>query len=198
SNRQCTNCPLSTDDFKYCPLAVSLDEILEDMSKVISYEEVDVKISTVLRVVTHRTSAQRALSSLMGLIIATSGCPHTSFFKPMARFHLPMAETSETIYRATSMYLLAQYQRKVVGLEPDWDMVGLQKIYKNMQTVNRHIADRLREVCEKDAMLNALILLDLFTQIVPPSVGESIAELKDLFDAYFSYSDLILPEDKDS
>jgi hypothetical protein len=29
--------------------------------------------------------------------------------KPMARFHLPLASEEETIYRATTMYLLAQY-----------------------------------------------------------------------------------------
>jgi hypothetical protein len=194
SNNQCTNCPLSTKDIQHCPLAVSLDPILQDMSKVISYENISIKVTTNQRVISQNTTAQRGLSSLMGLVIATSGCPHTSFFKPMARFHLPMAEASETLYRASSMYLLAQYHRQVEGHKPDWEMDGLQNVYKNMQVVNRHIASRLREVCEKDAMLNALILLDLFTQTVPPNIDEYMIAMKDWFSAYFDYSELIQPE----
>ncbi|MCO4781530.1 MAG: hypothetical protein KC646_04345 [Candidatus Cloacimonetes bacterium] len=194
SNKQCTNCPLSVDQIQNCPLALSLDPILQDMSKVISYENISIKVTTNQRVISQNTTAQRGLSSLMGLVIATSGCPHTSFFKPMARFHLPMAESSETLYRAASMYLLSQYHRQVEGHTPDWNMEGLQNVYKNMQVVNRHIANRLREVCEKDAMLNALILLDLFTQTVPPSIDEYMIEMKDWFSAYFDFSDLIEPK----
>ncbi|PCJ18577.1 MAG: hypothetical protein COB02_10585 [Candidatus Cloacimonadota bacterium] len=196
NNNKCSNCPLSSKNYERCPLSVNLDKILSDMSRVISYQNIDVKVVTAQRTITQNTSAQRALSSLMGLIIATSGCPHTSFFKPMARFHLPMAETQETIYRASSMYLLSQYHRKSIGLKPDWEMVGLQKIYKNMQVVNSHIAARLREVCEKDAMLNALILLDLFTQTVPPSIEKSMIKMQDLFYPYFVFDDLLQDTDK--
>ena len=59
--------------------------------------------------------------------MATSGCPHMDFFKPMARFHLPLANAEETVYRATSMYLLAQYFLQREGKEADMELEGLKK-----------------------------------------------------------------------
>jgi len=65
----------------------------------------------------------------MGLVIATSGCPHTLFLKPMARFHLPLASVTETIYRASAMYLTAQYFLKQDGKEVDFSLNNIRKIF---------------------------------------------------------------------
>src|SRR5690606_40128032 len=54
-------------------------------------------------------SAQQALASLMGLVMASSGFPKTAVFRPMARFHLPFSSESETAYRVAAMYLVAQH-----------------------------------------------------------------------------------------
>ena len=106
---QCPNCPLSTKTYPHCPLALNLVNIIKGFDSLVSYEKIHVEIITKERVVSTDTTAQNGISSLMGLVIAGSGCPHTAFFKPMARFHLPFANEEETIYRATSSYLLAQY-----------------------------------------------------------------------------------------
>ena len=50
-----------------------------------------------------------AIRSLIGLIMALSGCPHMEFFKPLARFHLPWASLEETTLRSASIYLLMQF-----------------------------------------------------------------------------------------
>lgn len=43
------------------------------------------------------------------------------------------------------------------------------------------MAERLRSSLEKDASINAVILLDMFAQAMPYSVDGSIAELEYLF-----------------
>jgi hypothetical protein len=117
----------------------------------------------------------------MGLVMATSGCPHTAFFKPMARFHLPLASEEETVYRATSMYLLAQYFLKKEGQNADLELKGLREIYHNMHTVNTAIAERLRGASETDSTVNAIVLLDMYALTLPYVIDESLEEIRHLF-----------------
>jgi len=58
----------------------------------------------------HETPLHVALSSLIGLYMATGGCPVMERLKPMARFHLPFADEEETMFRAMSAYLLDHYK----------------------------------------------------------------------------------------
>ena len=106
---QCPHCPLTPRKSTTCPLMANLANIVSRFDNILSYDEIDLEVIMDMRRVSNRTTAQRGLSSLMGFVIASSGCPHTHFFKPMVRFHLPLASEEETIYRAVSMYLLAQY-----------------------------------------------------------------------------------------
>jgi len=85
----------------------------------------------------------------------------------MARFHLPFADVDETLYRATSMYLLAQYFRQQEGKAGDFELEGLKHIYDNIQLVNAAVADRLRAATKTDATVNAIIILDTFAQAIP-------------------------------
>jgi len=167
-------------------LAVRLVEVIQQFNDLMSYESLSLKVITERRTISKETTVQDALSALMGLIIPTSGCPHTAYFRPMARFHLPLADTDETIYRATSMYLLAQYFRKKSGLDTELDFEGLKKIYQNMQTLNAAIAERLRAGSETDSSVNALILLDMFALVLPVAVEESLEELEHLFSRYLN------------
>ena len=150
-----------------------------------SYDNVSVEVITERRTIRKITDAQDALSAVLGLVIPTSGCPHTGYFRPMARFHLPMADTDETIYRATSMYLLAQYFKKKKGQNHEQDFNGLKKIYQNMQILNAAIADRLRAATRTDASVNAIILLDMFAQALPFAIEDSLDEIASLFSQYF-------------
>jgi hypothetical protein len=182
---QCPNCPLSIQTHSNCPASVHLVKPVAFFKNIISFESVHVDIITPERIVYKDTSAQKGVSSLMGLIMATSGCPHTRFFKPMARFHLSFASAEETIYRATSMYLLAQYFLLKEGKEADLELKGLANIYYNIQLINKAIAKRLGAISDKDAALNALVLLDTFAKTVPYSIEESLEEIRYLFTPYF-------------
>jgi hypothetical protein len=48
------------------------------------------------------------------------------------------------------------------------------------------MAHRLRAACEKDAPVNAVTLLDMFTKILPWSIDESLAEIEYLFRPWLS------------
>ncbi|MEJ2346035.1 MAG: hypothetical protein P8090_11600 [Gammaproteobacteria bacterium] len=181
---QCGNCPLSPDGNAHCPAALSLVDLVGRTAALTSHDQVRVTVQTPERTVTTTTTLQRGLSSLAGLVLATSGCPHAAFFKPMARFHLPLADEDETIYRATSMYLLAQYFLYTEGRLVDLDLNGLTDIYQALQTVNRALAERLRAACEQDAAVNAVILLDVFAKALPLSIRSHLAELRHLFAPY--------------
>jgi hypothetical protein len=182
---QCPHCPLDVQQYTHCPIAVHLVKIIELLKSLLSYDQLHVDITTPQRHVSREASAQKAVSSLMGLIMATSGCPHMEFFKPMARFHLPLASVEETIYRATSMYLLAQYFLQKEGKKADMELEGLKTIYRDIKIINDSMAARLRNISDKDVALNSLVILDIFAQTLPFAIEESLEDLRYLFSSYF-------------
>ncbi|MEN8257955.1 MAG: hypothetical protein ABFS09_08850 [Thermodesulfobacteriota bacterium] len=183
---QCCHCPLDPAIHPYCPVATSLVGVASRFEEIVSYDEVRVTITTKERKVGHRTTAQRAISSLLGLIFATSGCPHTQFFKPMACFHLPLATERDTIFRVAGMYLLGQYFRRTEGKSEDLEFSGLSKIYDNVHEVNMGVADRLRSALNSDSSVNAIISLDMFTKALPFVIEDKLLDLRYIFNSYFS------------
>ncbi|MCC6142460.1 MAG: hypothetical protein IT368_01510 [Candidatus Hydrogenedentes bacterium] len=182
--QHCDHCTLDRNEHAYCPAALSLVAIVEQCDRLLSYETVDVTVQTPERTQHKRTSVQKALSSLIGLQLATSGCPSLSLLKPMARFHLPFATREETLYRAASAYLLGQYFRKHNGHGCDLDLGGLREAYQRIQHVNHSIAHRLRQISRGDANVNAIVLLDLFAQELSWSIDERLQSLEYLFQDY--------------
>jgi len=181
---KCPNCPLETN--KYCPAAVGTIELIEFFDDVSSIEEIDVRIETDSRTYSKHTSMQHGVSSMLGICMATSGCPIIAKLKPMARFHLPFASAEETTFRAMSMYLLGQYFLQLRNMKPDWKFKKLEKIYKDIQIVNRSFARRLKAVAKDDASLNALVILDTFAHFVLFEIDDNILnELENLYSVYF-------------
>tara|TARA_Y100000588_G_scaffold389636_1_gene492959 strand:+ start:1220 stop:1681 length:462 start_codon:yes stop_codon:yes gene_type:complete len=88
---QCPNCPLTLEEHPHCPLSVRLVKLVTKFEDIVSHESLRVETRTPDRTVVKEATAQEGVSSLMGLIMAISGCLRTALFKPMARFHLPMA-----------------------------------------------------------------------------------------------------------
>jgi hypothetical protein len=178
---QCPNCPLRTELQNYCPLATRLVRLMETCRNVLSYDAVKMEVTTPERMVTKNTTAQRAMSSLMGLEMATSGCPHMAFLKPMARYHLPFATQEETIFRVVSTYLLEQYFRHKQAQSVDLDLENLKKIYGEIGIVNAAMASRLRTTGIQDSAVNAIVLLDIFAKTLPYSIEDSLEDIRYLF-----------------
>lgn len=183
---QCPHCPLSIDLYPDCPLSVNLVSIVERLGVLISFDKIHVEVSTKERTVSRNTTAQQGISSLMGLVIAISECPHTDFLKPMARFHLPFADEEETIWRATSTYLLAQYFLIIKGHRIDLELEGLTRIYQNIEKLNASIVKRLRTAGKKDSTINALVHLDVFAKYIKPGVEESLDKIRHIFTPFLN------------
>ena len=181
---QCPNCLLTIQTHPSCPVAVCLVKLVPICKDLLSYDLIHVDVIMAERVISKDTSAQKGISSLMGLLMATSGCPRMSFLKPMARFHLPFASAEETLYRATSMYLLAQYFVRNQEQKADLELEGLLQIYHDIQRMNRAMAKRLRSISDKDSALNALVLLDIFAETLPDAIEDSLQEIRYLFKSY--------------
>jgi hypothetical protein len=183
---QCCNCTLAV---RYCPAAVNMVPLVEHFDQLLSYDATKVSVVMGERTICSYTSVQRGICSLMGLLMAASGCPLTAFFKPMVRFHLPFASTEETIWRATSCYLMAQYFHQNTGNAPDLTFEGLSRIYRQIQIVNGAFARRLRYSCSYDSMINGIVLLDMFAKSMPDAIEESLEQLRTLFAPYLSRAD---------
>jgi hypothetical protein len=183
--RQCPHCPLDATSHSHCPVAVNLSDIVNRFTAVISHDRIGLAVITPERRISGNTTAQKAISSLLGVIFPTSGCPHTAFFKPLVRFHLPLANEEETIFRATGMYLLAQYFIRKSGKPSDWELEGLKRIYKNLHVLNTYMAHRIRNASLKDSSVNAIILLDVFTHVLPFAIEDQLEEIRYLFQPFF-------------
>ncbi len=182
---QCPHCPLHVSTHPHCPIAVHLVDLVEFFRGSLSYEEVDVQVKTSERQYTKRTTVQRALSSLLGVYMVTSGCPVMDKLRPMVRFHLPLATPEETSYRVISMYLIAQYLRYRRGKRPDWTLDRLISLYEDVHVVNTNFLERLRHIEQKDASANALIILDSFANHLMFSIDQDhLEEIEILFKGY--------------
>lgn len=181
---KCEHCPLAEDASPRCPLAQSLVNVIDATSDLVSHTPVALKVIKANRTYLIDTTAQDAVRSFMGLIIPASGCPHTAFFRPMSRFHLPCSDEHETLYRSLSMYTLAGQIRTSMGLPVNPGLEGLAEIYANINKVNYSMAERLRTVCGKDSSLNAITMLDVFAQILPMQFEDALDELLPSFGAY--------------
>ncbi len=181
--KQCENCPLKIDAHPHCPVAVHLVGIIERLEKLVSYDQVRIDVQTAERTVTHETTAQQALSSLLGLIIATSGCPRTEFLRPMARFHLPFASEAETLYRSVTMYALAELIKAGNGAAPDTALEGLKSAYAQLHRVNRGLSRRIGAATGGDPARNAVALLDAYTTLLPNAIEQALADMRPLFGA---------------
>ncbi|MET0496644.1 MAG: hypothetical protein ABW106_00080 [Steroidobacteraceae bacterium] len=183
SFNQCAGCPFEATKVSHCPAAVQLAGVIEGFADLVSYDKVRVTVETEERSVAATLSAQQALASLMGLIMASSGCPRTAVFRPMARFHLPFSNESETAYRVASMYLMAQHFIARNGGEPDFALDELELVYRGVHAVNRGMAQRMRAASRQDAIVNAIVLLDVYTSLVPAAIHEILEEIKPAFAA---------------
>lgn len=183
-NHQCENCPLQVETHPHCPLSARIVNIIDGFGEITSFDDVVVTVETPERTITKKTTAQNGASALLGLVMATSGCPLTSFFKPMAAYHLPLASADETVYRAASMYLLAQYYVKQRGGVADLNLDGLREIYENIEILNKDMANRVKAAIRNDAAVNAIVILDFFAKNVTAILEPKLADLAPLFDVY--------------
>lgn len=176
---KCSICPLDKKKHKYCYLALATLDPMTKFQNHTSIERVHVTVTSPERTYYKETDLQKALSSLLGLLMATSGCPFFQKLKPMARFHLPFSTLEDTIYRVISSFLLSEYITH--RHKPDMALSGLVEMYDQLQEVNQQFIERLHKAVDKDSGLNAVIILDAFAKMLPLSIETGLDEISYLF-----------------
>ncbi len=178
SFHQCQNCPLSNSEFFCCPAAVDLQNIVNKFSQHASFERATVSVKTPARTYVHQCDVQLGLSSLIGLVMATSACPIINQLRPLAHFHLPFATSEETIFRTVGAYLVKQYFLMKEGSKPDIELHGLDQLYADLISVNTNFCKRIRAASEQDANLNAIIHHDSISVIMQFSLKDGLSTEK--------------------
>ena len=181
---QCPHCPLTVPASTHCPLALNLAPLVVRFGDLVSCDDVRLEVDVDGKRISADTTAQRALSALMGLMIAASDCPHTTFLRPMARFHVPLAGRAETVFRASATYLLGQFLRQRAGLSSQFSLDGLADRYRQLERLNASVAQRLRAASHADASVNAIILLDTYAKALPMVIATDLEEIRPLFAPY--------------
>ena len=187
--RQCSHCPLKADEHPHCPMALQLHDIVERLHDTRSIDNVELEVETEDRRVVQTTAIQHVLSSMLGLVTPICGCPKTAYMRPMARFHLPLANEEETVFRVAGMYLLAQYFLTHNGKTGQFAFDGLIRIYEDMHELNKSVASRLQMATDSDSLKNAITLIDMYSTLIPMLLEDQLVEIRSFFKAY-------LPEDE--
>jgi hypothetical protein len=180
---QCENCPLPAT-VQHCPVAVSLAGLVEAFSDAASYEAAEVTVETTQRTYFRKTTLQKGLSAIIGIYMSTSNCPVCDKLRPMTRFHLPFANSIETFFRSVSSYLTAQFLLMRQGHTPDWELTGLQEIYKEVNTVNKGMTARLHQATEKDANINAVVILHSFGDGITYFIESGLTDIEPMFEVF--------------
>lgn len=184
---QCENCPLS-DTISHCPVAVNLARVVDAFRDDVSYETSDITVETPQRTYVKNTTLQKGLSSIIGVYMVTSDCPILDKLRPMSRFHLPFATPVETFFRSISSYLTAQFLLMRQQKEPDWSLKKLIEIYKAINIVNRGMSQRLVKASQKDANVNALVILHSFGDGIGYFIESGLDEIEPMFAVYLNES----------
>ncbi len=169
---QCEGCPLHVQKDPVCPVATALVEVVEFFADAYSHEEALVTVVTRERTYSKRCALQIGISSLMGLIVPTSGCPVADPLRSLVPSHLPFATAYETIPRVAAHYLLQQYHREREGGAADWQLEGLAATYSQLEKLNHGLGARICSQQGKDASRNAVVHLGVFAGLINFSIGE--------------------------
>lgn len=176
SKFKCPHCPLNEDKYEYCPLAMNLVDIIEQFHDLPSFQNAEILVETQQRSYSKKTSLQAGVSSLLGILMVSSGCPIMGKLKPMLHFHLPFASLEETQFRVLSFYLLSQYIVWKRGAEPDWEMNNLVNIYEEIRELNHSVSKKIVNLEEMDTSINSLVILNNFADYVTFTIDEKMIE----------------------
>lgn len=169
---KCPHCPYDSAKVPHCPVARNLARAADHFKDEKSFKKTTVFVKSQERFYGKQTDLQTGLQSLFGLIMSTSDCPHMSFLRTLARFHLPFATVEETKMRIFGAYLVAQLEKHQKGQPADFETKELNGLFAALNTLNLHVINRIRSVSKGDADQNALVILDSFASLLMTNTGK--------------------------
>ena len=178
---QCPPCPLQVEKHPYCPVVLSISDLVTTFKNTASFAKCRVTCVTPERTMMKDTTVQEGLASILGLLMAISGCPIMDFFKPLAQFHLPFASVDESIFRIVAVYMLRQYYRKGNTLNHQFLLDDIKAHYGLVKQVNKGILDRILSITDLDADKNAIVTLASLGQILEMEIDANLESLHHLF-----------------
>jgi hypothetical protein len=175
-HKQCACCPLKESECAYCPAAARLNEVMEAFADRESIERVKVTVTTAERSYFEDCDLQVGVNSLIGLMMATSGCPILKELGAMASFHIPFCTTRETLHRTVGSYLIKQYFKQLEGGQPDWELTHLKELYGTLGGLNQDFSKRIQSSARSDAVSNAVIMFFATSVVVASSLDEQLVK----------------------
>lgn len=178
-------CPAcSLEGVAHCPAALDIADVVDAFGAIASFECVDVHVLTPERGYFKRCDSRTALRSLLGLIMATGGCPVLGQFRGLARFHLPFANRQEALFRAVSACLLKNYFAlgPAAPVAAVCELAPLAALYEQVQTVNEALCRRLRLAGESESSVSALVQLFSHSVLFAEAAPKYLEELRTLFE----------------
>lgn len=173
---KCPHCPLADAPGAHCPAAADLVPLVEKFSALSSIDRIDVLVVTPQYEARKRTDTQTALGALMGLILATGACPILGRLRPLAYTHMPFATSTEMVYRIVSMHLLGCFLRgDRIGLD------GLDGFFSDIERLNRAFSGRLKRAVQRDAGINALLVLHSRSMLASLSIEPEMENIRAWF-----------------
>lgn len=184
SFKQCPHCPLSEQEHSHCPVALRLWDLVGRFHDTRSIDEVELEVITQERRIVQTLAIQRAIASILDLVLPACGCPITAHLRPLARFHLPLASEEETVFRVAGMYLLAQYLLGRNSENAGVELGGLTRIYEDLHVLNKAVSSRLQGATQSDSVKNAITLVDMYCMLVSVLLEDKLAEMGEFFGSY--------------
>ena len=160
---------------------MNIADLVSAFSDTVSYDSCTVTCISADRTVGKVTSVQDGLRSIMGIIMATSGCPALDIMRPMAWFHLPFANADESLFRWAATYMLRQYFHLQAGEPADLQLAKIKTLYHDIELVNRGMLDRIRNASLLDADRNAIVVLNSIAQFFTFEADSGLDRLRPLF-----------------
>jgi len=176
---KCPHCPLKKESSPHCPVAQNIDRVVEDSKATISHTRATVTVTTPERTYVKECASQEGLRSLFGLLMASSGCPHLDWLRPLTRFHLPFASTDENLFRVLSLQLLEDFLIDNKGAESCEERIAQR--YRAVEAVNHTFIERIRSYCQGDADKNAIAALDILVQVFALQAQSNFGSLRKYF-----------------
>lgn len=179
---QCPNCPYAGS---HCPAALDVAPLVEALGAVVSHARMRVRVHSAERVIESEADVQTVLSALLGLLLASSGCPILNRLRGLARIHLPFQSLEETQFRLVGAWLLGRLGDAGQGgeagdagpLRPDF--AELTRLMEAIGDVNYAFMQRLRAAAREDAGINALAMLAAGALNVQVSLDDPLEGLGD-------------------
>jgi hypothetical protein len=146
-----------------CKAETAIVDVAERFDDLHSTDRITTEVTIEGRTVSLESPAPRALASLMGLLMASSGCPRLIPFRAMALFHQPFATAEENVVRAAGFWLIRCWTQGTTTDESPF--TALQEVWDSLEDVNRHVGEKLLARTSSDAASNGIAFLDVLAKM---------------------------------